>query len=196
MKYEILQIPWTLESPYSEMTKYGASEFFEWLKQNVDYRLSQLSLLVKLSGENVTLDFSRDSLLNLGYSLTGILKIRKKTEEEMKTLIESVPDWLKESVKDQDEVLNEKSLSIAFDLAIYFSQVLIKADNRIKWKMHTRASKLDADRNQLILTGTSKVRHNPIRSMQIVCFKIAKGEYESTRLYELYKIWFDSLVDS
>lgn len=186
MSYEILKIPWTLEEPYSEMSKEGAKEFFEWLNQNVDYRLGQLDLLVKLSGESFILDFSPESLLPLGHLLKRILRIRKKTDAEMKVLVDSVPDWLKETVKSQDIVLSEQSLSIAFDLAIYFSYVLMKADKRIKWKMYTKASKLNINRNQLILTGTTKLECNPIMSVKLICFQIATGKEKPDALINFY----------
>ncbi len=194
MSYELLEIPWILESPYSEMSKPGALEFFEWLNQNIGYRLGQLTLLIDPSGENITLDFSPESLLPLGYLLKDLLQIRKKTDEEMKTLVECVPKWLEESVKSQDEELTEKSLSIVFDLAIYFSRVLMRTDDRIKWKMHTKASKLDINRNQLILTGITKLNCNPIRSMKLACFQIATNEKEPNRLRELYDVCMTKLI--
>lgn len=186
MSYEMLKIPWTLEEPYAEMSKEGAKEFFEWLNQNVDYRLGQLDLLVKLSGESFSLDYSPESLLPLGHLLKRVLRIRKKTDAEMKILVERVPEWLKETVKSQDIELTEQSLSIAFDLAIYFSYVLMKADKRIKWKMYTKASKLNINRNQLILTGTTKLECNPIMSVKLICFQIAKGKEKPDALINFY----------
>ena len=196
MPYEIVKIPWTLESPYSEMSKDGAKEFFEWLTQNAEYRVAELGRLIKSSATHISLDCSPESLLPLGYWLRDKLTIRKRTESEMKELVKDVPDWVRASLGKRDTELTPESFSIAFDVAIYFSLVLMRADKRIAWKMHTKAGKLDADRNQLILVGNGKVHHNPIRSVQIVCSKMAKGEYDSTRLHELYESWTDSLVDS
>ncbi len=186
MSYKILEIPENLEKPYSEMSKAGALAFFEWLNQNAQVRIAELDSLLKSSGENVLLDFSPESLVPLGYWLKKVLMIREKTDEEIRTLVDSVPDWLKETVKTQDKELTEQSLSIAFDLAIYFSQVLIKADDRIKWNMHTKASKLDANRNQLVLTTGNKLDVNPIQSMKVICYQIATGKEKTDALINFY----------
>lgn len=196
MSYKILEIPENLEKPYSEMSKQGAISFFDWLNQNAQSRIIELDSLIKSSGENITLDFSAESLLPLGYWLKRALRIRKKTEEEIKTLVDSVPDWLKETVKTKDKELSEESFSVVFDLAVYFSQVLIKADDRINWEMRTKASKLDADRNQLVLIGETKLVCNPIRSIEIICFGIATGKEKPEILREFFDICKDDLLGS
>jgi|GEM_PF-7102422 len=193
MDYKIFEIPTFLERPYTEMSKEGAIVFFDWLNQIVEERMAELDSLTQ--GElNTTLDFSPKSLLPLGYWLREKLKLRKRTDEEIREMVEGVPGWLKESIASRDEVLDELSLSIVFDMAIYVSQVLMKADERIKWKMHTKASKLDADRNQLILTGTTKWHCNPIRSMEIMCFGIAKQKRKPTEIKEFYEMCINNLI--
>jgi hypothetical protein len=112
----------------------------------------------------------------------------------METILDNIPDWLKETTKKRDTDLDARSLSISFDLAIYFSQVLMDADNRIKWAMHTKGSKLDADLNQLVLTEPGKMRFNPIRTMKIFCFQVAAGKERPEALLELYDVWMKNLV--
>lgn len=194
MDYKVLEIPAFLERPYTEMSKEGAIVFFDWLNKIVGERMIQLDSLTRGALKNTTLDFSAESLLPLGFWLRDNLKLRKRTEDEIWEKVERAPSWLKESIESRDEVLDELSLSIVFDMAIYFSQVLIKVDERISWKMHTKASKLDVNRNQLVLTGTTEWLCNPVRSMEIMCFGIAKGKKKTTRLRELHETCINNLI--
>jgi hypothetical protein len=176
------------------MGKAGAKEFFEWLNQNADFRISQLKSLIKSSEGSFDLDFSSESLEPLGSWLSKVLTTRQRTNAEMQELFKGVPDWVRETLRTRNTELTAKSISIAFDVALYFSRVLMHADARITWVMHTRASKLDADRNQLILIGPSQARHNPIRSIQLVCFQISTGKEKPEALGRLFGTWLTSMV--
>jgi len=123
MSYKIIKIPEILEQPYSEMSAKGAKTFFRWFNEIVPTRLSELNSLLKDSGENITLNYSPTSLLPLGYWLKRVLGIRRKTAGEVILVSEHIPYWLQDSLKPQETELTEKSLSIAFDSAIYFSEV-------------------------------------------------------------------------
>jgi hypothetical protein len=193
MQYQPLKIPPTLETPYSEMRKAGARTFFEWLNHNAEYRIGELQRLAG-SRAGAVLDYSPESLLPLGRFLQAQLAIRSKADADMSAMVERAPDWLKTSVTSQNIELTEMSLSIAFDVAIYFSKVLMAADDRIKWRMFTTRSKLDADRNQLVLVGTSKWQFNPIRSMDVLCFQIATGKEKDDALFKFFHVVMGNLV--
>ena len=194
MDYELIKIPWTAGSLYSDMSKDEAMAFFEWIEVNAEYRVSQLQSYINQSRACFHLDHSPRSLLSLGEWLANTLKLQCRSPKDMKDLVNSVPEWIKDSMRDRNVELTPESMSLALDVGIYFSRALMKSDDKIKWKMHVNASELDADHNQLVLTGPTGMQYNPVRAMQQICLKIAKREVKTTRLFELFESWRGNLL--
>jgi hypothetical protein len=193
--YEILELPSALGARYFEMSKSEAEEFFAWLQQNYLRRISELLKFVRQSG-GFDLDFTPESLVPMGEWLVSNLRLRKNTAEEMEEYIGRAPSWLVDTLSENDLTLTEVSLSISFDLALYFSRVLMRMSPAISWEIHTKARKLDADLNQLIVNGGTDFHLNPVRSMKVLCFGLATGRKAPTDLVDFLHATFARLTQN
>jgi hypothetical protein len=84
------------------------------------------------------------------------------------------------------EELTNRTYSLAMDVGMYFSQVLIKNHPSLRWELPTHNKKF-ADYGQPVLVGFGRVPLNPIRIAVVLAHGIAAKKQE--RLRELYDYW-------
>jgi len=183
--YEIIKLP--IKSRLREMTNEEAKLFLDWLLSVQYKRIEMLVAYInQTSDECFGANFSPESLKPLGEWLVKEIKVRPKTEDEIKTEKEKIPEWLHYQIDDHE--LTEKTISLIIDTAFYFSQVFLRNHPQITWKIH-KGGKTNIDYNQPVLTGFGKMQLNPIRIVDIAAGGMRSGRQSGNRLFELYEVW-------
>jgi hypothetical protein len=182
MTYTIIQPPFTLR--FREMSKPELKSYYSWFMQVLPERIAGLEAAVRESPAYVSwrADFSPDSLATLGAWFAAQVEARPRTPEEL----DEVTSRLSFPIDVPGEELTNRSFSLAMDVGMYFSQVIIKNLSGTKWDQPLRNEKF-ADYGQPVIMGFGTVPLNPVRVMVTNAYKAASKEQVDLR--KLYDTW-------
>lgn len=192
MKYEIIQPPFTLK--FRVMSKVEANNYFNWFLDQIPVRINVLEQAVQFTPgyEDWRADYTSESLGKLGKWFYERVETRQRTEGEKVDIYGKAPDWFR-NVEVQDWELTNRSFSLAMDIGMYLSQVLVKNLPDLQW-MLVEKPKNDMDFQQPVLKGTGRLVFNPVSTMVTLAYGFARNNKSPDRLREIYDIWANLLV--
>lgn len=187
--YELIKLP--VKARLREMNDEESKLFLDWVLSNQYKRIEMLvSYINATSDKYFGADFLPESLKPLGEWFSKMIDVRPKTDEEIRSEKEELPEWVHYQIGDTE--LTEKTYSLIFDIAFYFGQVFLRNHPQVTWQIH-KGGKTNIDYNQPVLTGFGKTHLNPIRIVDVATRDLRSGDTD--RLYELYTIWTKHLVE-
>lgn len=181
--YDILdpQFNPVVGAPTDELLRYRA-----WFLEIIPARVRELERVVRQSPgfEGWRADGTPASLPSLGEWFAGQVETRPITEDERKAMKKAVPY----AVELPSTELTHRTLSLVVDIAIYFSQVLMRNVPGLRWDQDLK-DKRRADYGRLVLVGTGRVPLNPVTIVMTLAYGLAAKGQTGQRLAELYTIW-------
>ena len=187
MKYNQIQFPSTrvFNNPRGSTPAEG-QELLEWLIRNKDERIAVLEKAVKstLSFEDWKADYKPASLKRLGEWFAGNIKTRPRSEEEIQVEVAKLQEQFKFLGKEirETEVADSQTISIAYDIGIYFGEILRKKDAGTNWILIPSTKYYDS--NQPVLEI-----ENDFFNPRIIERNIKKIKVDNDYLVTLYKAW-------
>jgi hypothetical protein len=187
--YRTIQPPFTLE--FHKMPKDELRAYYRWFLDQIQERIPELEKAVSETSEyeRWRADVTPSSLDDLGEWFAGQVETRPRTPEELAELKRESPYPID---LEPDELTN-RTFSLAMDIGMYLSQVLMKNLPVLRWE-HPLGSPKFVDYGQPVLRGSGRVPLNPVGLMVTLAYGIARKTKSGQRLRELYNIWFDKLV--
>lgn len=185
MAYSIIQPPFTLK--FREMTKQELKSYFEWFLKMIPERIGILERAVHDSSPEFSswsADCSPGSLKTLGEWFAGEVETRARTQEELDELKSGLSFPMDVPTDD----LTNRTFSLAMDIGMYFSQVILTNLPGTKWDQFLKNSR-EADYGQPVVVGFGVVSLNPVRILVTLAYGIASKEKGGNRLSELYATW-------
>ncbi len=181
MTYTLIQPPFTLK--FREMSKKELKDYYQWFMAILPDRLDELCQVVKQTSgfQNWTPDFTPDSLNILGEWFLLQVETRKRSQEEL----QEMKNQQTFPIDIHNEELTDRTFSLAIDIGMYFSQVLIKNNPSLSWKQPFGNKKF-ADYGQPLLTGFGVVSLNPIRIATSLAYGLSDRTRNGKRLREIY----------
>jgi hypothetical protein len=188
MNYQTIQPPFTLE--FTKMSKKDLTAYDEWFRSQIQARIRALGDAVSATDGfgGWKADRTAESLRLLGDWLTTMIETRHRTEAEIQELARDNPY----PIEIPTETLTNRSYSLAVDTAMYFSEVLLRANPSLRWKQ-VLDDRRNADYGQPILVGRGPVPLNPLGVALAFAFGLARGSASPGRLRELYDICSEML---
>jgi len=190
MTYTIIQPPFTLQ--FREMSKPDLKAYFDWFLNQISVRLPILeSSIQETPGfENWSADFTVESLKMLGEWYAGQVETRPRSQDEL----DEIKQKLSFPVPVSDQELTNKTFSLAFDVAMYLSEVFKRNFPSLRWDLILKDKKF-ADYGQPVLIGfRGDVPLNPVSIMVVLAYGIVKKTKTGARLLELYNYWSSQVV--
>ena len=184
MPYNAIRPPFTLklrEMPRAELRRY-----FQWFMEVLPHRIIELhSAVTGTSGfGNWKADCSPDSLNDLGDWFVIQVETRPRTQEEIdSTLNQKGPVLAVPTIE-----LTDRTFSLAMDIGMYMSQVLLKNYHSLEW-MQPLGSRKFIDYGQPSLKGFGVVSLNPVRIVVVLAYGLADKSVPGKRLREIYDRW-------
>jgi hypothetical protein len=161
----------------------------EWFIRNKEKRLEELAKAVTADdgvSKDLKLDFSEESLIELGRWLKDNVSIEKLSPEAYDRKRKSVPSYI--DINDWD--LTVRTYSLLVDIGIYWGEVFIKEFPKLKWTQFISKIKDDADHGHMVIRGFGKKDvFNPIRVMAMLGLSLADNSQGSERLHQLHLVW-------
>jgi hypothetical protein len=185
MSYTLIQLPFSI--PFREMSKQQLDAYVVWFHRVLPGRVAELTDAVRstASYESWEPDASLESLEVLGRWFESQVETRTRTPEE----IEEIRARLTFPIDIPGHQLTNRTFSLAIDIGLYFSQVLLKNLPGTRWDQ-LRKDRRDADYGQPVLVDFAWGPLNPLGLIEVVARKIAKGK--PARLRELYDVWAEN----
>jgi len=185
MSYTIIQPPFTLK--LREMSPKELNRYYQWFMEVLPQRVNELTETVRQTPgfEAWQPDCTPASLDTLGQWFAGQVETRKRTQEELR----AIKDRLVFLMDIPSEELTNRTFSLAMDIGMYFSQVLMKNYPSLKWKQPLDDRKF-ADYGQPCLSGFGPVSLNPVRNGgHVFAHGLASKTKTGKRLREVYDYW-------
>jgi hypothetical protein len=184
MHYAAIQPPFT--GKLREMPKKELLRYFEWYLGVLPNRVCELTSAVKQTPgfESWAPDLTPASLDTLGRWFATQVETRNRTREELGRIKEQL-NFPMEIPTDE---LTDRTFSLAMDIGMYLSQVLMKHYPSLKWEQPL-GSKRFVDYGQPSLAGFGAVTLNPFRIGHVLAYGLADHTYDGGRLRQVYEVW-------
>jgi hypothetical protein len=188
MAYRTTQPPFTLK--FWEMSKKELKAYFEWFMAMIPERVGELADAVRHSPgfEDWRPDYTPDSLDALGEWFASQVETRPRTEEEL----QEIRDSSRVPVDIPREELTNRTFSLAMDVGMYLSQVLVRNHPELRWQQPL-GGKTFVDYGQPVLVGSSPIPFNPVRLAVTLAYRFASESRTGGELREVYDIWSKKL---
>jgi hypothetical protein len=192
MEYIFMQPPFEVK-PFKEMTKKDAKKHFDWYVGNIPNRIEMLRNAYEVTdgGRKEDLDLSSESLVKVWNWYINKAEINEKSKEEIESVKNKVPEWIDRNIGSQKISLGW--MSIAMDIAIYFSECFVREFATIKWGIVSKPNSL-AYVNKPVLTGfKTGIELDATNIVKNLTLKVANGEKDSEALLKLYRVWIENV---
>lgn len=169
MDYIFMQPPFETK-PFKDMKKKDAQEHFEWYVGDITNRIEILRNAFEVTGggKKEELDFSAESLIKIW-------------------------NWYITKVEIYSQKISLGWMSIAMDVAIYFSECIMNKYNTIKWGYVSKPISL-AYANKPVLTGfKTGIELDATNIIRNLTLKVANGEKDTEALIKLFEIWEENV---
>ena len=174
----------------STASKAEIKAFLDWIQEVAPSRIDALKDFIEATdGGNPVLDFSRKSLGSLGEWFCTMVETRLRSDEE----VLQIKRQQKFSIEIPSLELTDRTLSLCFDLALYFATVMLSQHPSLRWDCVT-TGKRDINYGWPVLITFSTSPLNPFLLMRTYAYGIAKGSKGEHRLIELYDIWSSKII--
>ncbi len=196
MEYSMMEPPFPVRD-FKEMTKKEAQQNFDWFVLQIPHRLNLLKTLVEHTEFKSCerLDLSEKSLIDIWSWFIPHVKTVQRSPEEMKNLLESIPDGLHSSIiQDQSFTLSKETKILVVDLAIYFAEVFTRNYPSISWGFLTKPKSL-VYVNKPVLLGFKHNELDPVQIVRVLASKVSKGNKEINELLKLFHVWKEKIKD-
>ncbi|HET7505671.1 MAG TPA: hypothetical protein VFK02_31845 [Kofleriaceae bacterium] len=182
MTYSIIQPPFTLK--FRDMSKKDLVAYAAWFHDAMPGRIAELANAVRASPghEDWQASASPESLDELGRWFEGQVETRRRSAEELA----EIRSKLAFPIDIPEEELTDRTFSLAFDLGMYFAQVVLSHLPGTRWDQPFGSKKL-ADYGQPVILGFGPVALNPVHVMVTTAYGIASKKPAGLR--ELYDTW-------
>ena len=184
MTYSNINPPFTLK--FREMPKAELRSYFSWYLEQIPSRVDALQRLVRESeGRNHwNADRTPASLVDLGAWFADNIEVYPANNNDEDSL-SSEPFVPKIHT---DTELTTKTLSIAVDIGMYISQILISEIKSLQWAQSLQ-TKSDIDYGQPVLTKFRAAPFNPSRMIITLAYGLRDRTRSRSDLKRLFDTW-------
>ena len=184
MPYDTVQPRFTLR--FREMSKQELRDYFRWFFDVLPTRIRELADAVRETTgfETWQPDETPASLDALGNWFASQAQTRQRTQQER----QAIASRSTYPIEIPNEELTNRTFSLAMDIGMYLSQVLLKNHPSLQWEQPLGNKKF-IDYGQPVLVGFGAVPFNPVRMLVTLAYGLVIKKETEKGLRELYDIW-------
>jgi len=173
--------------------KKDAMLYLDWFLSIAPERMNQLRNEIVKNWENWEMDYSRESLNVVQEWFEQNIAERSKTDEEKRGDSDQIKGTKFEGIIDANtKVIDEKTVSVCFDVGFYFAECLRKKKPDLKWKPCLSPKSNVNYGHPILATDTSRMGLNARSIMQVNAQKKLKenvNEKQHHSFMKLFDIW-------
>jgi hypothetical protein len=183
--YDILSIPIEYDRSFLDLTKEETKKYFNWFLSIKQERLSHFCSFLFLKQEGCLQEMNLDTV---EVFLLNSVSVRFKSEKQINVELGAVPRHLRPYAEPDNYMLDKRTISICYDIGIFLGELIIKVDDRIKWKLKEDTEYADYGQPVLSKRG-SKFEVNPFRVVKNAAAKIYEKRYVDGDLIGFFNVW-------
>lgn len=131
------------------------------------------------------MDKTPDSLIGLWNWFAKQIEVCVKTEEELELEIKKRPEWMKENIVKDRRKLSINTIVLAYDISVYFGEVLIKNNTHIYWGYLSKPRKLYGVNRPRLLGFAGDMSVYPYGRVEMCIWKTIEN-FDNMHLYNMY----------
>jgi hypothetical protein len=191
MSYKEMIIPFKMV-PFEEMKKKQAEQYYRWYMDTLDERLCRLQKYITETGNMLVLDKTPESLIGLWEWFEPRIELCQKTDLEMEDEVKRFPEKMRYHVLENPNKLSAETVTIAWDIAAYFGEVIIENNAQIHWGYLSTPKKLNGV-NQPRLVGFAGDMTVYVYGRVEVCIWKSLNNIDKIRLHDMYIVCKDMM---
>ena len=179
-----------------DLSKEEAKQYFDWFLQQIPIRITQLNEYINKSTEyeNWTPDNSPESLIQLGEWFSKKISTRVRTHDEIQEIYSNLGKF-QGVITIPENDLSHESFSLAIDIGMYLSQVLLNNVPGLHWELMSKP-KNSFFYNHPVIKSTGKMICDPINLSIVFAYGLIKRTCQASRLKEIYEIWKYDFIEN
>lgn len=184
--YEMLVIPLDYNKSFLDLDGREIKNYYSWFLSIKGERVSYLCDFLFHKEKEDALNESNLNVIEIFMqnSVSVITKISSQYNSELS----NIPDRLKPYAKPDNYLLDERTISICYDVAMFLGDLAIVLDQKIKWILETNDDYADYGQPVLVKKG-SKLAINPFAVTKNMAAKIHEGNYQEGQLANFFSAW-------
>lgn len=189
MTYPLVAPP--VAQPLRELPRKELLAYANWFLESIPARVDALQQVVRATPGHDTwrADSSVESLAPLGLWFETQVEVRPRSPEELA----EIRAGLRFPVDVSENTLTYRTLSLAFDIGMYFGLVILKNVPGTSWKQEFRGKKSNVDYGHVVIRGSGLAPLNAFVVIHVTALRIA-DERERAELPALYDVWRGDLM--
>jgi hypothetical protein len=191
--YPLVIVSNSFNKPFVDFTNKEAKAYFEWFMNIKEERIGILEKNVQQYNKDWYANFSRLSFTNLFVWFKSNVKSKKTNEteaEEIRNQLLATP-FLVNVIEISDTSFTKETVSICFDVAIYFGETLIRNISDLSWIYKVNSKRYVEYAQPIIINPFKKIDVNPRRLIEVCAEKIIDGTNTENEFKDLYAVWDD-----
>lgn len=189
MKYPLITIPKELDKSFFEMNQIEAQKYLDWVLSIKEERLDILNKAIRESNNKEwKFDFSSNSLTPLFDWFRSVIHLRNMTRNEIRIEEEKIKGLLRGYVDIGVKTFTDETISICFDVSMYFGEVLRK-EKGLNWAFVLKPKRYVEYAQPILIKEGINTKLNPRRIIENLARGILNDEFEEDELIKLYNIW-------
>lgn len=191
-------IEFIYDKRYDELTSKEAEANFDWFINIIPKRLDILQNTMHEAHPHWCVDYTRESLYDLGKWVNNVVKMRKLGKQDKEFLIvEGMSEFQIKMIREMDEKLSSGSERICFDAGIYIGETLRKNVENLEWRLEKRKSMTSYHSPVLTMESKTGIRRYPMIVLDIVrtaVIGMAEKSIRDDRFVGIYDHWYEKLT--
>lgn len=189
-EYPLVNFPYNLRTiDRTILTDDNLKNYYQWF---VGIRLERLGVLNKVVFNREEINFDKKELTALQYFLQDSITTNEKTEDIIKKEYNQLPKKLRKAHKIKPYQFVEPTYSIAFDVSIYFGELILMNIKKTEWNLETNPKMAQFGYPCIKKPSLKRVKLVPYWIVMTLVTQIFEKRATEERLFELYQTWENS----
>lgn len=191
MSYKEMIIPFKTV-PFEEMKKKQAEQYYRWYMDTLDERVCRLQKHIMETGNTLVLDKTPESLIGLWEWFEPRIELCQKTDLELEDEAKGFSERMRYHVMENSKKLSVETVTIAWDIAAYFGEVVIVNNPQIRWGYLSTPKKLSGVNRPRLLGFAGDMTVYVYGRIEVGIWK-SLDKFDKMRLYDMYTICEDMM---
>lgn len=191
MAYKEMILPFEVVS-FEEMKKKQVEQYFHWYMDTLDERLWRLQKYITETGGTVVLDKTPESLISLWEWFEPRIELCQKTDKELELELNGRHERMKQHVFENPNKLSAETVTVAWDIAAYFGEVVIENNKQIRWGYLSTPKKLNGVNRPRLLGFAGDMSVYVYGRVEVSIWKSLTNT-DKMRLHDMYTVCKDMM---
>lgn len=172
-QYQPIVLPIDYGKGFFELSEIEVDNYYKWFLENKESRLIQLYNLFFIDVVN---PLSEDNFNIIEWVLRSAVSCMPKAVSQS-----TISHY-------QKVVLDERTFSICYDIAIFLGELIVSINKDIHWEQEKNRKYVDYGQ-PILMKKKNMIITNPFKSTRIIALKIYNNTYKKEEIKQMFNYW-------